>query len=216
MFKIDLHTHSNLSPDGGITPAEYKQALSDGLLDVVAVTDHNTVNRALELKKQLGDAIIVGEEIMTSEGEIIGLYLKKTIKPGLSLDGTIKEIKNQSGLVYVPHPFETVRKGISRTSLERIIKYIDIIEIFNGRAVFQNKGPEATTVARLSDISGASSSDAHGAKGLGTAYCTLSKKPKKEDLVELLKTARFSTKRPPLKTLLYPKVNRIKKRLSNA
>lgn len=213
MFKIDLHTHSIASPDGGITPSEYQQILADGTLDYVAITDHDTIDFAQKLKAKYGEQIIIGEEISTLEGDIVGLFLTECIAPNQTLIDTAKAIKKQNGLVYIPHPFETVRKGVSKTALESILDFIDIVEVFNGRAVFQNKGPLATAFARINNLPGASSSDAHGAKGLGSAYTIISKKPSPSNLVKQLRTARLTTKRPPLKTLLYPKTNRLKKRL---
>ena len=84
MFKVDLHTHSSASHDGGISFEQYQLALSTGLLDAIAVTDHNSIETAQALHELLGDQIIVGEEIMTSQGEIIGLFLKQPIAPGQS------------------------------------------------------------------------------------------------------------------------------------
>jgi predicted metal-dependent phosphoesterase TrpH len=74
MYKIDLHTHSSASSDGGITADQYSKIISQNILDYVAITDHNKVSFAMKLSEELGDKIIVGEEIMTSEGEIIGLF----------------------------------------------------------------------------------------------------------------------------------------------
>ncbi len=102
MFKIDLHTHSSASPDGGITPQQYAHVLATNQLDLIAVTDHNRIDTALELHRALGDRIIVGEEIMTTSGEIIGLYLEKPVSAGLSPDETISQIKQQGGIVYIP------------------------------------------------------------------------------------------------------------------
>lgn len=211
MYKVDLHTHSIASRDGGITPAQYRQVIEDGLLDFIAVTDHNKIDQAVELHEALGDAIIVGEEINAYEGEIIGLFLKERIPRDMSALETVQAIKQQGGLVYIPHPFETVRRGIPKTTLEQIMDKVDIIEVFNGRAVFQNKGPEATTIARLNNKPGAASSDAHGFKGLCATYSQLKHKPTVDTLVNQLQTAHLTMNRPPLKTLLYPKVNRIRK-----
>lgn len=211
MYKIDLHSHSIASRDGGITPTQYQQILEDGKLDYIAITDHNKIELATELHDALGNAIIVGEEINSTDGEIIGLFLKTKIPRDLSALETAQEIKKQGGLVYIPHPFETVRRGISNETMAKIIDLVDIIEVFNGRAVFQNKGPEATTVARLNNKPGATSSDAHGFKGLATVYSQIRKKPNVDNLPQLLHTAHHSMNRPPLKTLLYPKANRIKK-----
>ncbi len=137
-IKIDFHTHSVVSPDGALTEAHYQKMLQTGL-DCVAITDHNTTAFAQKLHKKLGDQIIVGEEITTTQGEIIGLYLTDDVPAGLTGLETVKVIKKQRGLVYIPHPFETVRKGITQEVLDKIADFVDIIETNNGRAVFQNK-----------------------------------------------------------------------------
>lgn len=211
MYKIDLHTHSTASRDGGITADQYRLMIEQKTLDYIAVTDHNRIHMAQELQKTLGDHIIVGEEINTQEGEIIGLFLSKAVPRDLPAREAAKAIKAQGGLVYIPHPFETVRRGIPQTTLDELMDVIDIIEVYNGRAVFQNKGPQATTAARLNNKPGAASSDAHGLKGLACAYSEIKDKPTAKNLPELLHTAHLTMRHPPLQTLLYPKVNRIRK-----
>lgn len=213
MFKVDLHTHSSASPDGGISFEQYQQALSTGLLDTIAVTDHNSIDMAVALHDRLGDQIIIGEEIMTSHGEIIGLYLKERVATGLSPHDTVKAIKDQGGIVYVPHPFETVRKGMGPQQLEAIADYIDIVEICNGRAFMQNRSSQAVVWARLNAKDGAASSDAHGYKGLGTTYSDLPEVPTRDTLLQLLDRSVLRTGHPSLQALLYPKYHRIRKRI---
>lgn len=215
MIKIDLHTHSSASKDGGIRPDEYASALEEGEFDFIAITDHDTITAAVSLNEALGNRIIVGEEISTTKGEIIGLFLKEVVNPGQTPEATVKAIKSQGGLVYIPHPFETVRSGLSEKELSKIADEVDIVEVHNGRAVFQNRGPKAATWATLNRKAQAASSDAHGYKGLGTTYTQVKEKPNKTNLVKLLKTARFETNRPPLRSLLYPKYNRLSKRFKN-
>ena len=213
MIKIDLHTHSVGSPDGGITAEEYGRLLDDKVLDMIAVTDHDSIEQALVIQNKLGPRIIIGEEITSLEGEIIGLFLKQKVEPGLSALQTVQAIKSQGGLVYIPHPFETVRKGITQSVIDSISDEIDIVEVYNGRAVFQNKGPQALTWARLHNKIGAASSDAHGLKGVGTTYSSVESVPNKESFLEVLKTARLTTKRPPLLSLFYPKYNRFRDKI---
>jgi predicted metal-dependent phosphoesterase TrpH len=214
VVKLDLHTHSVASVDGGIKPKHYIQAIEDGVLDCIAITDHNTAELALELHKNLGESIIVGEEIMTGQGELIGLFLTETIKPHQSALATVRAIKEQGGLVYLPHPFETVRKGMSATDLQRIADFIDIVEVHNARAVFQNKGPEAVTWTTLNHKARAASSDAHGRKALGHTYTIIESMPDAKTLVELLNThERLVTKRPPLRSLLYPKMHTMRQKV---
>lgn len=213
MLKVDLHTHSISSPDGGISPEQYAYIIENDLLDYIAITDHDTIKTAKALFHSLGEHIIIGEEISTAEGELIGLFLTSRIKPGQSAYQTAEHIKEQGGIVYVPHPFETVRKGLSEATLNGIAELVDIVEAHNGRALFQNKGPEAATWARLHSKAVAASSDAHGFKGLGHSYTVLSEAPNKNTLTESLSLGRPVTERPPLRTLLYPKAHRLRKKL---
>lgn len=213
MYKVDLHTHSAASPDGGITSQQYAHALSTGQLDLIAITDHNRIDFALSVQQELGDKIIVGEEIMTTAGEIVGLYLTKPVRPHQSPADTIKEIKQQGGIVYIPHPFELVRKGLHPQTLEDIKDSIDIIEVCNGRALAQNRGAQAVVWAKLNHVVGAASSDAHGARGLGKTYSRLNNLPTAESLKQELGDGVLMTDRPSLRALLYPKYHRLRKKL---
>lgn len=212
MFKVDLHTHSSASPDGAITSAQYQQALDRGVLDCVAVTDHNTISFALELQHQLGSQrVIVGEEINTTQGELIGLFLTDVVPPGLTPQETIRAIHNQGGLVYVPHPFETVRKGVSRQTLDEIAADVDLIEVHNGRAVFQNFAARAAAWAIEHGVPGVASSDAHGYAGWGRTYSLLTELPTRDNLVTLLAQANHIADFPGVRAMLYPKFNRLRK-----
>ncbi len=213
MYKVDLHTHSDASPDGGISVTQYEQALSSGKLDYIAVTDHNSINNALEIQSRLGEQIIIGEEIMTREGEIIGLFLQEAIRPGLTAHETAEAIRAQGGIVYVPHPFETFRKGIHPSTLEVISDLVDIIEVCNGRAFLQNRGSQAVVWARINEVAGAASSDAHGAAGLGDTYSLISDVPNVQNLPGLINLGTAHTKRPTVRALLYPKYHRTRKKL---
>ncbi|MBI1856761.1 PHP domain-containing protein [Candidatus Saccharibacteria bacterium] len=213
MYKIDLHTHSSASPDGGIKVEQYAHALATGLLDVIAVTDHNRIDFAVELHKKLGNRIIIGEEIMTTDGEIIGLYLDNLVEPNLSPLETVKQIKKQGGIVYIPHPFETIRKGLMPVAIEKILDQVDIIETCNGRAFLQNRGTQAITWARINHIIGAASSDAHGYQGLGKTYTVVKQIPTHDTLLDLFMSGTLVTNRPNLRSLLYPKYHHLRKRL---
>lgn len=211
MIKVDLHTHSTASPDGGITKQQYADLLRIGVLDCIAITDHNSISLALELHHELGDNIIIGEEIDTKQGEIIGLFLQSVIPRGLDITDAIEKIKAQGGLVYVPHPFETYRKGIQKSDLDRVVDLTDIVEVYNGRALLQNKGPEATVWARLHQKPAVASSDAHGLRGIGTAYTILSALPTSKTATSLAHTGQLHMKRPPIHSLLYPKIHRLRR-----
>jgi predicted metal-dependent phosphoesterase TrpH len=207
-YKLDLHTHSVASPDGALTSSNYQQMLDSGKLDYIAITDHNTVDYALRVQAELGERIIVGEEIKTTEGEIVGLYLKQTIPKGLSPTETVAAIREQGGLVCIPHPFETVRSGMTQRSLEVIAKDVDIIEVHNGRAIFQNRSKLAYAWAATHDCAGAANSDSHGVSGWGRTYTTVAALPTRQTLLELLKDCQYATGFPGIHAMLYPKLNR--------
>ncbi len=208
MYKLDLHTHSVASNDGSIRPEQYQAILESGALDYVAITDHNRIDMAVQLQAELGDKIIIGEEISTTEGDIIGLYLKEPIEPHLTPIEAIEAIKRQGGLVYIPHPFETVRKGMSEKTLDQLATQIDIIEVHNGRAFAQNRSQKAIVWAAVHHTIRAASSDAHGAQGLTKTYTIVAEPPTRQNLLDLLSRGQAIVGRPPLKTLLYPKLNR--------
>lgn len=213
LYKVDLHTHSIASPDGGLGIAHYKKALETGLLDCIAITDHNRIDYAVLMQQEFGDKIIVGEEIMTQAGEIVGLFLKQAVRPELSVAETVAQIKEQGGLVYIPHPFETVRKGLHPAELEAIQGLIDIIEVCNGRAFTQNRSAQALLWAKLNQVVGVASSDAHGYQGLGKTYTGVPEMPTEQTLLALLKSGTPFTDRPGIRALLYPTYHRLRKKL---
>lgn len=213
MYKVDLHTHSVASRDGGISPDQYAKALETEKLDYIAITDHDRIDFAIGLNKALGDKIIVGQEITTTQGELIGLYLHTVIPAGKTAQETAHLIKDQGGLVYVPHPFETVRSGMQRDVLDTIAELVDIVEIHNGRALSQKHALQAATWAKLHNKPGASSSDAHGYKGLGHSYSILTELPSRGSLTSTIKMTALAHRRAPAYTLLYPKLNRLGKKV---
>lgn len=211
--KVDFHTHSEVSPDGALRAMDYRRALEKGKLNCIAVTDHNDISMAKKMHEAFGECIIVGEEITTSEGEIIGLFLKKVVKPHMSASETVDAIHKQGGLVYVPHPFETVRSGLTLESIDKIADEVDVIEVHNGRAVFQDKSHKALGWAAKNNVVAAASSDAHGVSGWGRTYTVLAEIPTRKTLLELLKSATFQRGFPGVRGISYPKYNRLRKKL---
>lgn len=216
MFKIDLHTHSVASHDGGITADQYDHILNTNVLDMIAVTDHNQIDFAVNLKERLGDRIIVGEEIMSTGGEIVGLYLTERIPPQLTPLETIKEIKQQGGVVYIPHPFESIRKGLHPGVMDELVHELDIVEVCNGRAFMQNRSAQAVVWAKLNHIIGAASSDAHGIRGLGKTYTDVPELPERSSLIKLLGQGVPVTSRPSMRSLLYPKYNNLRRKVKRS
>ena len=207
-----MHTHSVASYDGGISQQQYQQLLHH-TLDIIAITDHNTIDFALAMHKKLGDSIIVGEEIASLDGEVIGLFLSKLIPAGLSLEETIRQIHKQKGLVYIPHPFEHARSSITYEAITAHAKEIDILEVFNARSFGRKKKVISLDELRTFNIAFAASSDAHCSLGIGTAYASVVKKPSPVSLKQLLALASLQTSYAPLVSYLCPFINKISKKI---
>jgi predicted metal-dependent phosphoesterase TrpH len=217
MYKIDLHTHSVHSYDGGLSENDYKRMLASGRLDIVAVTDHNTIDFARKLYEELHDKIIVGEEITTRDGELVGLYLQQAVPAGLSAVETAAAIREQGGIVYVPHPFATIRrKGLQASTLDAIKDSVEIIEAHNGRAIFQNTSRQAAAWAALHHKGIAAASDAHGKYGWGRTYSIVNIHPTSQNLAELLMDAGHQEGFVGVRGIVYPKFNRLKKKVRHA
>lgn len=212
-YKLDLHSHSIISHDGGITPWDYEELLKNRVIDYIAITDHNETKLAKQLHEKLGEKIIIGEEITTKEGELIGLFLEKTIPQGLSITDAINQIRDQAGIVYLPHPFETLRKGIQPEVAEKIKQDIDIIEIFNARGLIRGKPQQALEFAQNNNLSMAASSDAHTKWGIGTAYSVINEVPERKTLVKLLKNTSYQKNYAPLFSFIFPTINKLKKKI---
>lgn len=209
-YKLDLHTHSIISYDGGITIAGYTKLLEKGTLDCVAVTDHNETRFARMLHERFGEKIIVGEEISTTAGDMIGLFLTETVQPHLSAADTAAAIHRQGGLVYIPHPFETLRNGLQKEALEEIHKEIDIIEVYNGRALFRGKPLLTEAFAKRYHYPETASSDAHCYSGVGNTYSVVGALPTQKNLKKLLYDASLQKQHAPVRTALCPFINKIK------
>ncbi|MBP9852614.1 MAG: hypothetical protein QG629_357 [Patescibacteria group bacterium] len=217
MYKIDLHTHSYGSSDGALTAEDYREALESGKLDYIAITDHNSIDTAKEIKLKLGklgDRIIIGEEVSTLQGDIIGLFMTKSVggEP-LFIEDAIAAISKQGGLVYIPHPFSTYRSSVDRITLERIMPTVDIVEFHNGRWLIESG--DVMIGKKYLQESGkplASSSDSHGVIGWGKTFSVIAEPPTKENLLPQLKRATYSTGIVGL-GVIYPKLNRIRKLL---
>jgi len=174
MLKADFHIHTKYSPDCLTSIDRLIRTCIQRGIDCVAVTDHNEVKGALLLQEKAPFKVIVGEEIRTDRGEIIGYFLTRHIKPGMCPARTVEEIKNQGGLVCVPHPFDRLRKSrLDINALREIEKDIDIIEVFNSRNVYNEDNTRAERFAVSRGIMVSVGSDAHWHWEIGNTYMTL-------------------------------------------
>ena len=163
--------HTRFSPDSLMEPERLVSRCMETGLDCVAITDHNTIDGALEVQRLASFRVIVGEEIKSQGGEIIGLFLQEAIPRGLPSLETVKRIKEQGGLVSVPHPFDHFRRSvIDRQALQDILPYVDIVEAFNARNALQGDNQKALELALEHGILTSAVSDSHTPVEVGRTY----------------------------------------------
>jgi predicted metal-dependent phosphoesterase TrpH len=170
--RVDCHLHTLASGDSVLTLEELADRARQAGLDAVCVTDHNVTHAAVAAaERDLGVRIIVGEEIRTRDGDVIGLFLTERIPYVLPLAEVIGLIRGQGGLVYAPHPFDPVRSSLG-TVLPALCAEgaVDVIEVFNAKIEDQSLNARALSLARSFDLPGGAGSDAHDAPGVGAAY----------------------------------------------
>jgi predicted metal-dependent phosphoesterase TrpH/glycosyltransferase involved in cell wall biosynthesis len=169
---VDLHMHTSWSHDCAVDPADLIMYAEANGLGAIAVTDHNVFAGALEtvaLAREHELVVIPGEEIKTDgQGEVIGLFLGDEIPRGLSFAETVKAIKAQGGLVYLPHPFDRMHSIPDPATLQRHLADIDVFEVYNARLLFEGYNDEALRFARKYNLTMGAGSDAHVLQGVGT------------------------------------------------
>lgn len=168
----DLHLHTSWSHDCSIPVADLLDQAEAVGLGAIAVTDHNVFGGALEAAERAGDrdlVVIPGEEVKTDgEGEVIGLFLSEEIPRGMSFADTIAAIREQGGLVYVPHPFDRMHAIPGAETLRRHLADIDLFEVYNARLLFEAYNEEALRFAAKYNLAAGAGSDAHVLQGVGT------------------------------------------------
>jgi len=167
-----MHTHCEASKDSRTPVGVQAARIRESGLDVVCATDHDTIVGALRLRELAdGYRIVVGEEISSADGDLIGLFLERAVPPGLSGEETIARVHDQGGIVSVPHPFSRNRRfRIRRAALERLAPQVDCIETFNAREAFAEDNRRAAGFAERHGIAAGLGSDAHTPWEIGRVH----------------------------------------------
>lgn len=170
LLRVETHAHTVYSRDC-LLPIDRIVARCRALgIDRLCVTDHNTMRGAWAMAELAPDLVIPGEEIMTSQGELLGWFMTAEIPPGLSPMATIEQLKAQGAVIGVAHPFDAYRKGAWREAdLEAIAPFVDAIETFNARCVWPRFNASAAAFAAAHGLPGTAGSDAHSLGEYGRA-----------------------------------------------
>ncbi len=188
-MRVDLHLHSHYSHDSRTTLDALVERCRECGLDRIALTDHNTVEGALELARLAPELAIVGEEAKTREGEVIGLFITRRLPPYLFSEEVMDLIHEMGGLTYVPHPLDRNRSHFTAERLVDLAGRIDIIEVHNPWADQAANAAAATLAADLDKVT-ATGSDAHSVDELGRTWMEMEDYAGVADFLAKLRDAR--------------------------
>ncbi len=213
-MKVDLHLHTCYSPDA--------RSSLDGVIEkcrklgmgCVVVTDHNTIEGALRMKDISPLPVIVGEEVMSTAGEIIGYFLQEEIPRGLTPLEVMTRIKKQGGLVCLPHPFDGLgRRPLKAADRDGLLSYIDIIEVFNARSLRNNFSLQALKFAEEHGLLQSAGSDSHTVSEIGNAYVEMPDFSNPEDFKASLAQGRIFGRKNSMKNRIVTAVTTMPKRV---
>jgi hypothetical protein len=173
--RVDCHLHTVASGDAVTTLDELAARVAACRLDVVCITDHNVISAALSaVERGIGARVIVGEEIRTPDGDVIGLFLSERVPCVLPLARAVGRIRAQGGLVYAPHPFDPGRSSLGQALAPLCARgLVDAVEVFNAKVADPERNRRAAGLATEFGLPGGAGSDAHDPAGIGAAYAEL-------------------------------------------
>lgn len=168
--RVDCHSHTMWSGDCTTTPDELHDAVVAAGIDVLCVTDHNTIAGAEVLARELPCRVVVGQEVRTHAGELIGLFLDERLPAGLAPDDAARRIRAQGGLVYVPHPFDPARANLRADALDALVAagLVDVLEVRNAKTTPEARNEAAAAYAARHGLTAGAGSDGHVPDALGS------------------------------------------------
>ena len=202
IIKVDFHVHSIGSPDS-LSEGEdlYRRAKELGLGKLI-ITDHNSTKTAFELQKAHPGFVIAGEEILTTSGEILAIFVKEELPKGIEPLDAFKRLKDQNAFISLSHPYAPMRHGWTEEEMETYLPYLDAIEISNARNL-PEMNISAAKFAADHGLCGTAGSDAHGLSELGAMGLSLPDFNNADELREAVRSAEVFGKESPLTVRSY-------------
>ena len=193
-----IHLHTDYSYDSDISLDILARFLSTEGIDCIAVTDHDTIEGARRLRHLTDATVIVGEEISTRDGHLIGLFLCERVRPGMSARDTAVAIQGQGGLVLLPHPFvRALSCGLGKASWE-IVDLVNAVEVNNAQNVLRRPDREAEGFAQATGLPGYVGADSHMAMSIAPCYQIMPAFDGPAEFLNALRSAELCPGRHPL------------------
>ncbi len=188
MLHVEFHSHTRASKDSLTPPADLIAAARCRGIDRLIITDHNTIVGARAAQVLDPELVIVGEEIMTTHGEILAAFVTEEVPQNLSPAETIQRLTDQGAFIGVSHPFDRLRKGgWNESDLLEILPQVDAIEVYNSRCMFPGFNREARLFAEKHNIPGTVGSDAHAAFEVGRSLLLLEQFEGPDEMREVIR-----------------------------
>jgi predicted metal-dependent phosphoesterase TrpH len=195
---LEFHCHTNASKDSLTSPEDLIKAARRRGIDRLVITDHNTIAGARAAQNLDPELVIVGEEIMTTKGEILAAFVQEEVPPLLTPQETIKRLKDQNAFISVSHPFDELRAGgWHEGDLLEILPEVDAIEIYNSRCMLPRFNRRAREFAEKHHLAGTVGSDAHAAFEVGRSVLLLDQFEGPDGMRKVIRQARFRVKWSP-------------------
>ncbi len=204
MLRADFHIHTEYSMDCNTSLEKIIKRCEEVGINCVTISDHGEIEGAVEMQRRAPFRVIVAEEVLTPEGEIIGMFLKEVIPNYRPVPETIARIKEQGGLVCIPHPFDAIRSSaLGDKVIEEIAGEIDIIEVFNSRTPFPHSSAKARAFAEKHGLAMSAGSDAHTPNEIGNAWVEMPEFTGKDDFLKELAAGEITGRRTNVLNHLY-------------
>lgn len=193
LILAEFHSHSNYSPDSLSTLEQIIKTCRAKGIGKIAITDHGRMAGSVKAHGMAPDLVVVSEEILTSEGEILGYFMTQEIPDGLPPLEVVKRLQDQGAFISVAHPFDPWRGCFWKLgTLEMLVPYLDGVEAFNARCFDQSYNEQAGAFASEHGLTWMVGSDAHTLPEIGRAVLELPDFNSAEELRQAVKTATFS------------------------
>lgn len=195
---LEFHCHTHISNDSLARPADLVATSRRKGIDRLVITDHNSIAGARAAQLLDPELVIVGEEIMTTRGEILAAFVEEEIPPFLTPERTISLLKEQGAFISVSHPFDEMRAGgWKENDLLEIIPFIDAIEVYNSRCLLPRFNRRAREFAEKYNLAGTVGSDAHTAFEVGRSLLLLEQFEGPDEMRNVIRRAKFRVKWSP-------------------
>jgi predicted metal-dependent phosphoesterase TrpH len=213
-LRLEFHCHTNASKDSLTRPEALVAAARRKGLDRVVVTDHNAIEGARRAQALDPDRIIVGEEIMTTGGELLAAFVREEVPSGLAPREALRRLREQGAFISVSHPFDRLREGGWKESdLLEILPLVDAIEVYNSRCLWPGFNRQARAFAERHRLAGTVGSDAHAAFELGRSVLLVEPFQGSEGLRGVIRGARALCRWSPPWFRLVSRLAALRKRL---